>query len=195
MYAYLKGKLTVCKPDYAVLEVGGIGYELKINLNAYSTIREKEEVKLYAYYHKSDHGDALYGFSSEQEKQVFLMLIGVNKIGPSTAQVMLSTFTPTELNQAIINGDTAKLNSIKGIGQKTAQRIIVDLRDKIEVSPEDDSPENTSGDLQQDVVNALLGLGFNKPAIRQALEEVRNDLPANAPVEDYIREALNVLSK
>lgn len=195
MYAYLKGKLAVCKPDYAVLEVGGIGYELKINLNAYSAIREHEEVKLFAYYHKSDHGDALYGFSSEQEKQVFLMLIGVNKIGPSTAQVMLSTFTPLELKQAIINGDTAKLNSIKGIGQKTAQRIIVDLRDKIDLEPNEDIPATMPGDIQGDVVNALIGLGFAKPAIRKALSEVKKDIPVDAPVEDYIREALNVLSK
>jgi Holliday junction DNA helicase RuvA len=126
MYAYLKGKLAVCKPDYVVLDVGGIGYEIKINLNAYSAIHEKNEVKLFTYYHKSDHGDALYGFSSEHEKKVFLMLIGVNKIGPSTAQVMLSTLTPLELQQAIVNGDIARLNSIKGIGQKTAQRIRCD---------------------------------------------------------------------
>ncbi|HKK87435.1 MAG TPA: Holliday junction branch migration protein RuvA [Saprospiraceae bacterium] len=195
MYAYLKGKLVVCKPDYAVLEVGGIGYEFKINLNAYSAIREKERVKLFAYYHKSDHGDALYGFSSEQEKQVFLMLIGVNKIGPSTAQVMLSTFTPIELKQAIINGDTVKLNSIKGIGQKTAQRIIVDLRDKIDLSPEDEGFESVPGSMQEDVVNALLGLGFTKPAITKALNEVRKDISADATVEDHIREALNVLSQ
>lgn len=195
MYAYFKGKLVVCKPDYALLEVGGIGYEFKINLNAYSAIREIEEVKLFAYYHKSDHGDALYGFSSEQEKQVFLLLIGVNKIGPSTAQVMLSTFTPIELKQAIINGDTVKLNSIKGIGQKTAQRIIVDLRDKIDLSPEDVGPESIPGGMQEDIVNALLGLGFTKPAIRIALSEVRNDISADATVEDHIREALNVLSQ
>jgi Holliday junction DNA helicase RuvA len=179
MFAFIEGKIDMIQPHYVVLDVGGIGYEIFINLNTYGAIHKKEQVKLYIYYHKSDHGDALYGFMSNKEKAFFLQLIGVNKIGPSTAQVMLSTF-------------------IKGIGNKTAQRIIVDLRDKIDIDSSSETIQELGGNLllrsQEEVISALLSLGFNKAQINKALKQVMQTSDIGDSVEDLIREALHVLS-
>lgn len=198
MFAFIEGKIDMIQPHYVVLDVGGIGYEIFINLNTYGAIHKKEQVKLYIYYHKSDHGDALYGFMSNKEKAFFLQLIGVNKIGPSTAQVMLSTFEREELAKAIVNGDVAKLSSIKGIGNKTAQRIIVDLRDKIDIDSSSETIQELGGNLllrsQEEVISALLSLGFNKAQINKALKQVMQTSDIGDSVEDLIREALHVLS-
>lgn len=196
MYAFLSGSIASISPTLAVLDIQGIGYEIHINTQTYYKIKDLKNTKLFTYFHKSDHGDALYGFSSLEDKALFLHLLSVNKVGPSTAQVILSTFESIEIVQAIQNGNIGKLSTIKGIGKKTAERIIVELRDKVLM--EDTSVMETSigaiTGVKQEAENALLSLGFSKAQINGVHKKMSQNGIIPEDLEKYLKEALSLLS-
>jgi Holliday junction DNA helicase RuvA len=198
MLNYLKGKLVEKNPAYVVMEIGGVGYLLNISLQTYSAIKDREEVRLFTQLSfkieaTTPTGLVLYGFFLEAERSLFRLLISVSGVGNSTALLMLSSLSPEKIIASIQQGDLAVLSSVKGIGSKTAQRIIVDLRDKIgkeSVAPEFlGSVHNTHKD---EALIGLTTLGFGKAAAVKALERLLQQNPAMT-VEDLIKNALKIL--
>ena len=131
MIAYLKGRLVYKAPSFAIIDVNGVGYHVNISLNTFGEIKDKENIQLSTHLQVREDAHVLFGFASESEKQMFGHLISVNGVGPSTALVVLSYLSPEELRHAIVREDTAALQAVKGIGGKTAQRLILELRDKL----------------------------------------------------------------
>lgn len=198
MYAYIKGKLAHCGPTSAIVEAAGLGYDIHINTQTYASIKEKIDVKLYLHYHKSEHSDTLYGFYTQDERDLFISLISVNKIGPSTAQIMLSTYLVGELKQAIANGDIASLCKIKGIGNKTAQRVILDLRDRFIKENSLDvggiGSTNPKNRIMDEVSSALLSLGFHQGEIHKTIQHIQTNSSLEEDLEAYLKEALKILA-
>src|SRR4051812_18022647 len=131
MIAYIDGKLALKEATYVIIEAGGLGYQVKISLNTYSALKEGERCKLHTYLHIKEDGHTLFGFHELNEKKVFMNLISISGVGPGTALMVLSSLGPAEVEQAIVNEDVRTIQSVKGIGTKTAQRIILELKDKI----------------------------------------------------------------
>jgi len=193
MIAYLKGDFAYKSPTTVHVDVNGVGYELQISLNTYTKIQNLDRGILYTTLLIREDAHLLYGFFDLAEKEIFLQLISVSGIGASTARVMLSYMRPEEVARAIIQADTRTLESIKGIGKKTAERMIVELRDKLAKQPiELNIPSLKNNTLQQDALNALTALGINRQAATQALEKVMTAEP-NLPVEQLIKKALRIL--
>lgn len=195
MYDYIKGTLAEASPVQAVVEAGGIGYSLEISLQTYADIQNLKEVKLFIYYHLKEDIAMWYGFSTKEERSVFEKLIGVSGIGPNTARVMLSSLGPEELKTAIVSGDVNKIKSIKGIGLKTAQRVIVDLKDKIAKGGET-SMESLLGKANsktvEEALSALVNLGFNKASAQKVLDEIIKEKP-DSSIEELIKHSLKRL--
>lgn len=201
MIEYLRGTIDELTPTIAVLDLNGIGYQLFISLNTYSAIQGKKEIKLYVYEVIREDAHLLYGFAEKVERELFLQLISVSGIGGQTARMILSAFTPSELTGIIRDENVRMLKSVKGIGPKAAQRIIVDLKDKIKL----DFGENTTGnaigsavigtvsrETIEEAVAALTMLGFPPaPTQKVVLQIVQND--ASLPVEQIIKQALKML--
>lgn len=193
MIGYLKGDFVMKSPAVVQVEVGGVGYEVQISLNTYSKIQQLQKGMLYTHLLIREDAHILFGFFDQAEKEMFLQLINVSGIGASTARVMLSYMKPDELARAIIQGDTRTLEGIKGIGKKTAERMVVELRDKLAKQPlESNISPMKNNSLQQDALNALTALGINRQAASQAIEKT---LAANPviPVEELIKKALRTL--
>ncbi len=196
MYAYLKGELTFKSPSRVVLEVGGIGYQVNISLYTYSALQSLNKVKLYTYLLVREDVHSLYGFIDEAERALFLHLISVSGVGANTAQMMLSALTPHEIKAAIIGEQLHVLTKIKGIGTKTAKRIILDIKDKL-ARESSDTPlaanlsDNT---MREEALSALLALGFNKAAAQRSLNRVLKQAPAPDKVEALIKLALRELA-
>ena len=196
MYAYLKGELTFKSPSRVVLEVGGIGYQVNISLYTYSALQSLNKVKLYTYLLVREDVHSLYGFIDEAERALFLHLISVSGVGANTAQMMLSALTPHEIKAAIIGEQLHVLTKIKGIGTKTAKRIILDIKDKL-ARESSDTPlaanlsDNT---MREEALSALLALGFNKAAAQRSLNRVLKQAPAPDKVEVLIKLALRELA-
>src|ERR1700749_4906459 len=131
MYAYIDGKLAYKSPSYVVIDAGGVGYHINISLNTYSKLGDGERCKLYTWLHVKEDGHTLYGFIDEGERRLFLHLITISGIGPNTGRMMLSSITPEEIQNAIVSGNVALIQKIKGIGPKSAQRVILELQDKL----------------------------------------------------------------
>src|SRR6478735_8403808 len=131
MYDYISGKLMFKSPSYVVIDAGGVGYHINISVNTYSGIGEDEKCKLFAWLHVKEDAHTLYGFATEGERRLFLHLISISGIGPNTARMMLSSITPTEIQTAIVSGNVSLIQRIKGIGPKSAQRVILELQDKL----------------------------------------------------------------
>src|ERR1700759_4233408 len=131
MYAYIDGKLTHKSPSYVIIEAGGVGYHINISLNTYSRLGDAERCKLFTWLHVKEDAHTLYGFIDEGERRLFLHLISISGIGPNTARMMLSSITPEEIQSAIISGNVTLIQRIKGIGPKSAQRVILELQDKL----------------------------------------------------------------
>ena len=197
MYNYIKGRLAAKDPTFAVIDVNGVGYELKISLNTYSKLAVGEECKLYTYLHVKEDILALFGFSEREEKALYLHLISVSGIGPSTALAILSSLSVDEVKSAIVGGDVKTIQSVKGIGAKTAQRTILELKDKL--AKEGVSAGQVSldaGVLSKDAENksaaldALMALGLTKAAADKSLRTIMKKHGNGLTVEQMIKYAL-----
>jgi len=193
MYEYLRGKIADSSPAHVVIDVNGTGYFLNISLNTYTKLNNKSEVTLLV--HESIREDAfsLYGFIDDVERNLFRQLISVSGIGANTARMMLSSMVPEEITNAILTGNVAVLKAIKGIGAKTAQRVIVDLKDKLGKTSADTKifaeMDNT---IREEALSALVMLGFNKGSARKVIDKILAGNP-DEKVESVIKQALKML--
>lgn len=199
MIDYIKGTITELTPTSVVLETGGIGYLINISLTTYSSLNKKEDAHLFVYEAIREDAHLLFGFMNRSERQLFLLLISVPGIGANTARVIMSSYSASEIQQMIAGGDVVSLNTIKGIGTKTAQRIIVDLKDKIlKISDTDGSlPKGStlgagSNTLREETVAALTMLGFAAVASQKVVEKIIRE-NASLTVEQVIKQALKML--
>lgn len=199
MIDYIKGTITELTPTSVVLETGGIGYFINISLTTYSSLNKKEDAHLFVYEAIREDAHLLFGFMNRSERQLFLLLISVPGIGANTARVIMSSYSASEIQQMIAGGDVVSLNTIKGIGTKTAQRIIVDLKDKIlKISDTDGSlPKGStlgagSNTLREETVAALTMLGFAAAASQKVVEKIIRE-NASLTVEQVIKQALKML--
>jgi Holliday junction DNA helicase RuvA len=196
MIAYIKGEIAFKSPTYVIVETGGIGYKINISLNTYAQIEKSERVKLLTHFYVKEDQQTLYGFAEMIEKQLFIHLISVSGIGPSTARLMLSGMSPDELRSAIIGEDLVAFKKVKGVGPKTAKRLILDLKDKlIKESGEDGltamNATTTSGNtLRQEALSALVALGYVKIQAQKALNKALQANPNTDSVEKLIKLAL-----
>ena len=194
MISYIKGKLVEKSPTDVVIEANGIGYQLHISLHTYSLLPDDEFVKLHTFLQIKEDAHTLYGFAEKSERELFKLLLSVNGIGASIARTMLSSMSPEEIIQGIANADVQRIQSIKGIGIKTAQRVIIDLKDKVlklyQISGEELSfIHNTNKD---EALSALEVLGFNKKNAEKVITNVLKTNP-DSTVEVLIKAALKLL--
>jgi len=191
MIAYLRGKLVHKEPTHVIVDIGGVGYQASISLNTFSDIKDREDIQLVTYHHVREDAHLLFGFSTEAEKELFLNLISVNGVGPNTAIVMLSSLPPAELREAILREDARTLQAVKGIGGKTAQRLILELRDKLRRSSGDSilggSPGNT---LRQEALTALVTLGISRSVAEASIDGVLRKAGSTIRLEDLVKQAL-----
>jgi holliday junction DNA helicase RuvA len=193
MIEYLKGRLVEKTPTYAVIECSGVGYFINISLHTYSLISNNEECKLLTHLSIKEDSHTLYGFIDDTERVLFRNLISVSGVGTGTARMMLSSLAPEEIRTAILNNNIATLQSIKGIGGKTAQRIVIDLKDKLLKTSESSSQlffsQNNS--IKEEALSALITLGFAKNVAEKALDQILKNKTETAPtVEKLIKTAL-----
>lgn len=193
MIAFLKGKFEFKSPAVLYVDVNGVGYEVNISLNTYSTLQNKTEGLVFTFLQIKEDAHTLYGFAETVEKEMFLHLLSVSGIGAMTARMMLSSLKPEEISRAIINGDTKLIESVKGIGKKTAERAVLELKDKLAKTSIGESLNNTSLTFSnKDALNALLALGISRNMAEQAVSKAANLLPG-AKVEDLIKKALQLV--
>ena len=193
MIGYLKGEFVWKSPAVVQVDVNGVGYEVQISLNTYSKIQQLEKGMLYTHLLVREDAHILFGFFDVAEKEMFQQLINVSGIGATTARVMLSYMKPDELARAIVQGDTRTLEGIKGIGKKTAERMVLELRDRLSKHPiESNISPMKNNSLHQDALNALTALGINRQAANQAIEKTLAGNPI-IPVEELIKKALRTL--
>lgn len=195
MYAFISGKVVHRSPAIVVLENNGIGYEIHISLNTYTAIEGADNCKLYTYFHVKEDGQALYGFYQEDEKELFELLISVSGIGPNLARMVLSAYPPDEIKAAIINEDEAKIKSIKGIGPKSAKRLILELKDKVTTEKVKGLPDDgvSSNRLKEEALSALITLGFSRAQIEKGIAKTLKQNPSTQSVEALIKETLKNL--
>lgn len=193
MITYIKGKLIEKNPTYAIIEGNGLGYFIHISLYTFSQIPDEEAVTLFTHFHVREDVQSLYGFFSKMEREVFRLLITVSGVGTATAMIMLSSMSPKEIQQAIASDNVSLLQSVKGIGAKTAQRIIIDLRDKIiktyDMEEISSKLDNTAKD---EALSALDNLGFSRKQTQRVVETILRDNPA-MDIENLIKQALKNL--
>lgn len=192
MYAYITGKITEKSPTCVVLDNNGMGYQINITLNTFTAIGEKETVKLYIHEQILEDAHNLFGFFTAKERDIFEMLITVSGVGCNTARLILSSLTVSELCNAIGNDDSRTIQSVKGIGAKTAQRITIDLKDKFkkfDYEVENVSSENNT--IKKETLSALAVLGFNKTAAEKVIDKLMKE--GEQSVENLIKEALKLL--
>ena len=190
MIAFLKGNFVRKTPALVHVDVNGVGYELHISLNTFSSISNQDHGMLHTYFHVREDAQILYGFYDEAEKELFIQLISVSGVGAATARMMLSSLKPTEISKAIVQGNTKLLESIKGIGRKSAERIVLELRDKLGKVPlESNNDALINNTLDQDALNALIALGITRAAGEQAIGRVRKSNPELHKIEDIIKQA------
>jgi holliday junction DNA helicase RuvA len=194
MYSFIEGKLVEKSPTHLVLNVNGIGYFIHISLNTFSKMPDNENQKVFTHLIVREDAHILFGFADETERNLFRLLISVSGVGPNTARLILSSLSNEELGDAIVSGDIAVLQSVKGIGSKTAQRIVIDLKDKLGkegLSQEkSDAGHNTK---KEEALSGLIILGFNKNAANKAIDKVLKTDGATISVEGIIKKALNIL--
>lgn len=199
MIEYIKGELTELTPAQATVEAAGVGYGLNISLNTFSAIQGKKEVKLYVYEAIREDAHVLYGFINKKEREMFLLLITVNGVGANTARMMLSGMSVPELCNAISTGNARLIQSVKGIGKMTAQRIIVDLREKIvslgiaeEIPSGGQMAAPVNNQVKDEAVSALTMLGFAPAPSQKVVLQILQDQP-DAPVETVVKLALKMI--
>ena len=194
MIAFIRGTFVHKTPAVVHVEANGVGYELQISLNTYSAIQSLEKGMLYTHLSIREDAHILYGFSDIVEKELFLHLLSVSGVGAATARMMLSSVKPDELVRAIATGNTKLLESIKGIGKKSAERIVLELKDKLSKSRLDvNIPSSAYNAVEQDALNALMALGIARAAGEQAVQKVIKAEPGLSVVEEIIKKALKTL--
>ncbi len=195
MIAFVRGHFAVKTPARVVVDVNGVGYDLQVSLNTYSAISNKENGLLFTHLHITENAHTLFGFSELAEKEMFLQLISVSGVGASTARMMLSGMRPDEIATAIVTGNTRQLEGIKGIGKKSAERLVVELRDKL--GKHTLSPAQVSAGIVQtvdaDAINALVALGIGRVMAEQAVKKTMLQKDQNTSLEDIIKQALKSL--
>lgn len=194
MITYLKGKYIEKEPNHTVMEVNGIGYEIRISLNTFSQIKNLESGILQTHLQVKEDAHILFGFAEMQEKQRFLDLISINGVGPGTALMILSSLTPSEIHEAIVSEDVNLIQRVKGVGAKTAQRIILELKDKLKKEDVfEKSPSGTgvrSNSLRNEALSALLVLGFPKAQAEKNIDLIIKEKGGGVTLEELIRLAL-----
>jgi len=194
MYAYLQGKFSYKSPTQVYIDVNGVGYEVNISLNTYSNIQQINEGRLYIYMQVKEDAHVLYGFSEKDEKEIFLLLISVSGVGASTARMMLSSIKPEEVSKAILQGNVKLLEGVKGIGKKTAERLVLELKDK--VGKHLSSLESTiavNNSIDQDALNVLMALGISKNQAEQSIQKIIRLEPEITNLEELIKKALKAI--
>ena len=194
MYAFIAGKIAEITPAYAIIDNHGVGYFINITLNTFTAIGEQQEVKLYTHLQVLEDAHNLFGFYTAKERDMFELLISVSGVGCNTARLILSSLTVNELSTAIANEDIRTIQAVKGIGSKTAQRLIVDLKDKVRKTEftEEIAGAAVDSTVKNEALSALVILGFSKNAASKALDKLLKQSP-DASVEVLIRESLKLL--
>ena len=191
MISFIRGKKIHIDPAKIILEVNGIGYDINISLRTFSKLKDESEVFVYTHLNVKEDSHTLYGFNSESERNTFLSLLSINGVGPSTAIMILSSLSANELKKAIISSDTNKIKSVKGIGLKTAERIILELKDKVKFDDLDqdkfyDDIDNT---IKDEALSALSSLGISKNIVEKHINDIL-DRNNDISLEDLIKEVL-----
>ena len=193
MYDYIEGKIAETTPTYAVIEAGGIGYYLQISLKTYTDLEHHDTARVYTHFAVREDAQILYGFSTREEREIFRLLISVSGVGGNTARMILSTYEPTELSRIISTENAGMLKSVKGLGLKTAQKIILELKDKtaafISTLPSDSTSPAANQEVYSEAVAALGMLGFNKGTSEKAVQSILKENPSIS-VEEVIRLSL-----
>ncbi|MBC6366626.1 Holliday junction branch migration protein RuvA [Algoriphagus sp. AK58] len=194
MIAYLSGRLVFKDPTYVIIDVSGIGYQVKISLQTYSKIKDEEQIRLHTFLHIKEDAHTLYGFKDEEEKRLFLLLISINGVGPNTGLMILSSLSTEEIEQAILSGDVGTIQAVKGIGTKTAQRIILELKDKIRKSTTELATPlgflKSSNKTREEALQALITLGFPRAVAEKNIAQVLKKTTGEISLEDLIKASL-----
>jgi Holliday junction DNA helicase RuvA len=195
MIAFLQGNFVQVTPAKLIIDVGGVGYEVNISLNTYEAISKKEKGLLHTYLHLTENSQVLFGFHELQEKELFLHLISVSGVGASTARMMLSGMMPEEIIRAIVQGDARQLEQIKGIGKKSAERLVLELKDKLAKIAMNNNPLGgfaamSKSNPHQDAIQALMSLGIQKAVAEKAVDKTIQSGGADLSVEALIKTAL-----
>jgi holliday junction DNA helicase ruvA len=194
MITHLQGQLVEKTPTYVVIDCNGVGYMIHISLNTYSKISEEKQLRLYTYLQIKEDAHTLFGFYEKSEREVFSLLLSVSGVGASTARIMLSSLSPSQLQSVIINGDAKTIQSIKGIGAKTAQRIILDLREKmIKLGGVEEISNNDTNINKQEALSALEVLGYPQKVAENVVQKIISKANDNLSVEEIIKQALKLL--
>lgn len=195
MIDYIKGTIVDLSPAELILENNGIGYRILISLQTFQALQEKKDAKVFIFHYLREDAELYYGFATKDERELFELLISVSGIGVNSARMMLSSLSAEEIRQAILSEDIARIKSVKGIGVKSAQRLVLELKDKIVKGEGADSTELFGGnrsEIVEEASRALVMLGFVKPAVNKAIQAVLKANP-NAKVEQIIKSALQMM--
>ncbi|KYG85700.1 Holliday junction branch migration protein RuvA [Roseivirga seohaensis] len=194
MFAYVKGKLAYKDPTFVIIDIQGVGYEIKISLNTYSKIKDEEQCKLFTYFHVKEDIQVLYGFADEAEKKLFTLLISISGIGPSIGLMFLSSLSPSEIINAIATENVATIQGVKGVGAKTAQRVILELKDKVGKESADMAGGNITSSsintIRNEALAALVTLGINKAAAQKSIDKILKNSEGQISLEELIKLAL-----
>ena len=194
MITFLRGDFVLKTPAMLHIDVQGVGYEVQISLHTFSRMQHLEKGLLHIYHQVREDDEILYGFFDVEEKELFIQLLSVSGVGASTARMMLSSMKPEEISRAIVQGEVKLLETIKGIGKKSAERIVLELRDKLSKKMAlSNNPPLINNTLEQDALNALVSLGIARPVAEQAIKKLalNNAVPQKA--EDIIKQVLKIL--
>ncbi|HET8860767.1 Holliday junction branch migration protein RuvA [Marivirga sp.] len=194
MISYLKGILIELEPTHLIIDVGGVGYHVNIPLSTYDAFKKQKEAKVLTHFHVKEDAQTLYGFHLSEERKVFLDLIGISGIGPSTAIGMLSAMNPKEIKSAIVADNVKQIQSIKGIGAKTAQRVILELKDKYKkedlITESGHSSVSSNNSLRNESLSALINLGFAKNSAEKVIDKILQANKEDITLEQLIKQAL-----
>jgi len=195
MIAYIEGKLAFKDPFFVIIETNGIGYQIRISLQTYSLIKDEEKIKLHTYLHIKEDAHTLFGFFHIAEKKIFLDLISISGVGPGTAMMIISSLNAEELSKAIVQEDVRTIQSIKGIGLKTAQRIVLELKDKIKKEPVGNETtlnltKSSHNLIRGEALSALITLGIAKNVAEKSIDSIIKKEGDNISLENLIKQAL-----
>lgn len=196
MYDYISGKVSKLTPTHIVLDVNGVGYYIHISVNTHSQLNAATSAKLYTHLYLREDAMELFGFYSEQERTIFRQLISVSGVGTNTARLILSSLSPDEVRHSILAENVAQFKSVKGIGLKTAQRIILDLKDKVlkDIGDDEGASSGSAVEYNEEAHNALLSLGFQSHKIRKALQQIAVSGDRPQDTERLVKSALKIMT-